>query len=49
MPPAYTTNCAAVLASNVTSANIIFATPAPYRALSILGRRPTATPSFPAW
>ncbi len=36
MPPSYTTNCATLLSSNVTSANIIFSSPAAYGALSFL-------------
>ena len=36
MPSDYTTNCAVVLAANVSNANIIVASPAPYRALSFL-------------
>jgi len=37
MPPSYAGNCAAMLASNVTSASIAFSTPAAYGALSFLG------------
>jgi hypothetical protein len=36
MPPSYAANCAVLLSSNETTANIIISSPAPYRALSVL-------------